>query len=169
MSRFVCGYISDQRSISSLSKNFMSFGLSPIFFQNQIILGADSAARGNWKDAAMSLGAAVPVVGMAAGLYRLGKAGLKGAKWLRPSEKVISKSNKFFSQFKNGSFQTITKQGKFWELSTRLSGRKPDYTIWRKTLNSDGKTIRLLHDTYDNHDRFLHRSFKVPEPLRHVR
>ena len=74
----------NNREFDGIQRTLDAAGLVPVFgIAADLVNAGISAARGNWKDAAMSLGAAVPGVGIAAGLYRLGKAGLKGAKGAR--------------------------------------------------------------------------------------
>ena len=54
------------------------------------------------------------------------------------------------------------------EYSVTVQGNKPgSYTIWNKAINSQGRTIRVFHDTYSN-GNFLHRSHKFPGTPRHV-
>ena len=36
-------------------------------------------------------------------------------------------------------------------------------TVWNKIINSEGKTIRMYHDSYDAAGVFQHRKFKVPD------
>ena len=55
-------------------------------------------ARGRWKDAAMSLGAAVPVAGMAVGVFKLGR-------------KVAKPSKSFFQGIRKGQEYKIGKNG----------------------------------------------------------
>ena len=49
-----------------------------------------------------------------------------------------------------------------------MPGNKSGYTQWVKTVNKDGKTIKMYHDIFDNTGKFLHRSVKMPGPNRHI-
>ena len=82
----------NNREFDGIQRTLDAAGLVPVFgIAADLVNAGISAARGRWKDAAMSLGAAVPIVGMAAGLYRLGKGGLKGAKGARGAQSIINR------------------------------------------------------------------------------
>ncbi|MFN3640885.1 MAG: hypothetical protein ACK4UK_08200 [Flavobacterium sp.] len=77
-----------------------------------------------------------------------GAGAVKGLNWLA---KMAKKPN-FVSS-------NIRKIGDYFELSVKNSGSNGTYTIYRKFINSNGKTIKIFHDTYDKTGKFLHREF----------
>ena len=83
---------------------------------------------------------------------------------------VLNKGNEFFRKFKYGTNKTIRRIGRFTEFSVDVPGRVPgSFTRWVKTVDEQGRTIRLYHDTYDSAGRFIHRGIKLPGPERHVK
>ena len=69
----------NNREFDGIQRTLDAAGLVPVFGIGADLVNAGiSAARGNWKDAAMSLGAAVPVAGMAVGVFKLGRKAQKG-------------------------------------------------------------------------------------------
>jgi RHS repeat-associated protein len=82
------------------------------------------------------------------------------------------KGSKFFQQFarRNPFGHSVRQLGDFTEFAVNVPGNvKGSFTRWVKVVNSDGRTIRLYHDTFDKSGRFVHRGIKVPGPERHVR
>lgn len=73
---------------------------------------------------------------------------VKGVRWLA----------KLSRQFKN-SETAISRLGKFWKYTVKApaSNGNGSYTIYTKIINSEGKTIRWYHDTFDNTGKFIHR------------
>lgn len=51
----------------------------------------------------------------------------------------------------------MRKIGGFWEFSAKIAGNNGSYTIFKKYVNSSGKTVEMIHDTYDKTHRFIHR------------
>ena len=60
---------------------------------------------------------------------------------------------------KNPNFvsSSIKKVGNFWEYTSKLSGSKGSFTVYKRYLNAEGNTIKMFHDTYDKTYRFMHR------------
>jgi len=54
---------------------------------------------------------------------------------------------------------SVKKVGSFFELSVKNSGKNGSYTIYRKYINMQGKTVKIFHDTYDKTGKFIHREF----------
>lgn len=64
-----------------------------------------------------------------------------------------------------GADVAVSTFGKFfratWEVAGEGGGQSR--TVWNKIINSEGKTIRMYHDSYDRAGNFMHRKFKVPD------
>ncbi|WP_415060178.1 RHS repeat domain-containing protein [Flavobacterium sp.] len=79
-----------------------------------------------------------------------GGAKIKGLKWLTQ----MAKKPNFVSS-------SVKKVGNFFELSVKNKGSNGSYTIYKKYINYEGKTIKMFHDTYDKTGKFLHREFMI--------
>jgi hypothetical protein len=64
-----------------------------------------------------------------------------------------------------GAEVTARAVGGFTQATWTVLGREggASRTVWNKVINSEGKTIRLYHDSYDAAGVFQHRKFKVPD------
>jgi len=81
------------------------------------------------------------------------------------------KGDKFFTGFakRNPINQTTRQIGDYTEFAIDVPGDNgQSFTRWVKVVDSDGRTIRLYHDTFDNTGKFLNRGIKIPGPERHV-
>jgi hypothetical protein len=60
---------------------------------------------------------------------------------------------------KNPNFvsSAAKKIGDFWEYSVKLSGSKGSFTVYKRYLNAEGRTVKMFHDTYNSSYKFLHR------------
>jgi len=148
---------------------------------------------GDWKGAALGITGAVANVasnfvpggggiigkGVVRGVVGKGLAKIEsgaGAKLVSKAEGSVAKQGeKFFKDFgkREGAFGHETKQiGKFTEFKVSVPATKAKgtyYTTWSQTVNQNGRTVRLYHDTFNARTGdMLHRSWKVPGPYRHV-
>jgi hypothetical protein len=57
---------------------------------------------------------------------------------------------------------TVSRLGRFYRATWEIAGQGEGQsrTVWTKVINSEGRTIRLYHDSYDRAGRFQHRKFK---------
>jgi RHS repeat-associated protein len=64
-----------------------------------------------------------------------------------------------------GADVTVSRIGSFYRATWQVGGeaRGQSRTVWTKIINSEGRTVRLYHDSYDRAGRFQHRKFKVPD------
>jgi hypothetical protein len=70
----------------------------------------------------------------------------KGAKYLIK----MAKNPNFVSS-------AVKKIGNFWEYSVKLSGSKGSFTVYKRYLNAEGRTVKMFHDTYNSSYKFLYR------------
>jgi hypothetical protein len=78
-----------------------------------------------------------------------GVGAAKGLKWMTK----MAKNPDFISS-------SIKKLGGFYEISVKIANKNGNgFTIWKKYINSQGKTLRMLHDTYDKTNKFIFRKF----------
>jgi RHS repeat-associated protein len=108
---------------------------------------------------------------MARGLIELGMTASEIILLAGMGPLIQAKGTKFFTKHPTGipSTRTVTKIDKFIVFKVDVPGNSPgSYTRWVKTVNSDGKTIQLYHDTFDKHHKFISRGIKVPLPERHA-
>jgi RHS repeat-associated protein len=84
---------------------------------------------------------------------------------------VALKGEQFLARYATVGFdQSVSRLGSFSQYAVSVPGKATgSYTRWVKTLNAQGRTVRMYHDTIDKTGRFIHRSIKVPGPTRHVR
>ena len=140
----------NNREFDGIQRTLDTAGLVPVFGNVADLVNAGiSAARGNWKDAAMSLGAAVPGVGIAAGLYRLGKGakkGLKGSQKLFLSEKFGITSERF-AHSATGVSGRYNKAGSVLKLG------------WSNTVHKGGGMIFRMGFGKQGNKAFLHFNF----------
>ena len=126
----------NNREFDGIQRTLDAAGLVPVFgIAADLVNAGISAARGNWKDAAMSLGAAVPVAGMAFGLYRLGKGGLKGAKGASSVGQRIAGGHSFYKHLLN--------KGEFVGLGIRTRSQASQF-IDNILKTSKGSNVRQL-------------------------
>jgi RHS repeat-associated protein len=88
------------------------------------------------------------------------------------NSKVLKKGNEFFKKFDKSkmSNKKVENIDKYTRFSFDLKGDVPgSYTKWTKTVNKEGRTIQIYHDTYDRTEKFIHRGIKYPGPERHVK
>lgn len=72
------------------------------------------------------------------------------------------KGLKFLTQMaKKPNFlsSSVKKIGDYWEYSAKIAGNNGSFTIYKKYLNAQGKTIKMFHHTYDKTYKFSHREF----------
>lgn len=56
---------------------------------------------------------------------------------------------------------SVKQLGKFWEYTAKIAGKDGSFTTYYRYFNSEGKTIKFFHDTYDGAGKFLHREFMM--------
>jgi hypothetical protein len=97
------------------------------------------------------------------------RAGIKVSKGGKSAVKVSEASKisraKFFSQApKNATnFKTTSVGSRYLEFSYESAAKKagpPARAVYRKTVTTKGKVIRVIKDTYNRHNKIIHRKFK---------
>jgi RHS repeat-associated protein len=86
--------------------------------------------------------------GVTTGMVEFGPA--KGAKYLM---KMLARERTTLVEVK--------KIGEFWKYTTKTMSRNGNesYTLVTKYINSNGRTIKWFHDTFDKTGRFIHRGW----------
>ena len=56
---------------------------------------------------------------------------------------------------------SVKQLGKFWEYSFKIAGKEGSFTTYYRYFNSEGRSIKFFHDTYDTAGQFLHREFMM--------
>lgn len=132
-------------------------GAEAFDFATGYVSAVDSLIAGDPKDA-MLVGAMAIIPGpLDNAAFGVAK---KGAEFFR----TIGRHPQAFGQ-------TVKKIGRFTEFAVNVPARNipGSYTRWVKVVNSEGRTIKMYHDTFDKTGRFVHRGWKFPGPVGHVR
>ncbi len=143
------------------------------------IAGAISGLMGSRCDSLGSIMSSAAFSGAIAGALSGIPAGLAAGNAAKASQGAMTQStisnaalvkgSRFFNGFKTGYNQQTQQIGQFTKFSIDVPGKVPgSFTRWVKTVNVNGKTTRLYHDTFDKIGKFIHRGIKVPGPERHV-
>ena len=141
----------NNREFDGIQRTLDAAGLVPVFgIAADLVNAGISAARGRWKDAAMSLGAAVPIVGMAAGLFKIGKGLGQAKKLWNPVGKTINHPK--FGKF----IQDNTISNRWW--SKDLAGHGG--SAW-KVLELKGNKMKQIFDA-DKYGNFINGKHKGP-------